>query len=105
MKTRYKIFLVIACFIAFYFAIIPIVGNCMESGADCTGYVELIHLTRPSITVDTLDEGISEWSGTVDGIEKPTIAMQIMRNIPFVTSMIVLPFVIIGLIVVLDKRK
>ncbi|EGG42351.1 Hypothetical protein Nlim_0796 [Candidatus Nitrosarchaeum limnium SFB1] len=105
MKTRYKIFLVIACFIAFYVGIIPVLGYCLESGADCTLYQELILLTRPTITVYTPWEGISEWSGTAEEIEKPTIAMQIMRNIPFVTSMIVLPFVIIGLIVVLDKRK
>jgi len=105
MKTRYKIIFVITCFITFYFAIIPVLGYCLESGADCTLYQELTLLTRPTITVDTPWEGISEWSGTAEGIEKPTIAVQTMRNIPFVTSMIVLPFVIIGLIVTWDKRK
>ena len=104
MKTRYKIFLVIAGFVSFYFAIIPIAGYCLESREDCTLYIELVNLTHPTITVDTLGDGISEWSGTPEGIEKTTISVQIVRNIPFVTSMILLPFVIIGLIVIWDRK-
>ncbi|MCE9653419.1 MAG: hypothetical protein K8Q89_10270 [Nitrosarchaeum sp.] len=105
MKTRYKIFLVIACFVSFYFAIIPVTGYCMESGSDCTLHMELIHLTRPAIAVDTFGDGISQWSGTVEGIEHTSMADQIMHNMPFVASMIVLPSVVIGLILVWDKRK
>jgi len=60
----------------------------------------MILLTRPVIV-----SGDLQWSGTVEGLEAPSPSEQIIHNLPFVTSMLVLPFVIIGLIVVLDKRK
>lgn len=102
MKTRYKISLVISCFVAFYFALIPAVQYCLESDADCTVWKELMLLTRPVISSD---EGIVEWSGTPQGIETPSVSDQIIHNMPFAVSMIVLPFVIIGFVVVWDKRK
>ncbi len=105
MKTRYKIFLVIGSFVAFYFALIPALQVCIDSNNDCTVWQELVMLTRPVISSSTLGEGIGEWSGTVDGLEIPSLEDQISRNLPFVTSMIVLPFVIIGFVVVWDKRK
>ena len=105
MKTRYKIFLVIGSFVAFYFALIPALQVCIDSNNDCTVWQELVMLTRPVISSSTLGEGIGEWSGTVDGLEIPLLEDQISRNLPFVTSMIVLPFVIIGFVVVWDKRK
>ena len=105
MKTRYKIFLVIGSFVAFYFALIPALQVCIDSNNDCTVWQELVMLTRPVISSSTLGEGIGEWSGTVDGLEIPSLEDQISRNLSFVTSMIVLPFVIIGFVVVWDKRK
>jgi hypothetical protein len=97
LKTRYKIFLIIVCFVSFYFAIIPILQNCLEYDRDCTIYQELMLLTRPVIVSGTGD-GL-QWSGTVDGIETTTIEIQVMQNVPFVVSMIVLPFAIIALMV------
>ena len=37
--------------------------------------------------------------------KKHSFENQIVDNMPFVTSMIILPFVIIRFVVVLDKRK
>jgi len=54
-------------------------------------------LTRPVIVSGTGD-GL-QWSGTVNGIETTTIEIQVMQNVPFVVSMIVLPFAIIALMV------
>ncbi len=105
MKTRYKIFLVIGSFVAFYFASIPALQVCIDSNNDCTVWQELVMLTRPVISSSILGEGIGEWSGTAEGLEIPSLEDQISRNLPFVTSMIVLPFVIIGFVVVWDKRK
>lgn len=105
MKTRYKIFLVIGSFIVFYFALIPTLQVCIDLNNDCTVWQDLILLTRPVITSSTLGEGIGEWSGTTDGMEIPSFEDQISHNLPFVTSMIALPFVIIGFVVVWDKRK
>jgi len=105
MKTRYKIFLVIGSFIVFYFALIPALQVCIDSNNDCAIWQELVLLTRPVITSSTLGEGIGEWDGTADGMEIPSLEDQISYNLPFVTSMIVLPFIIIGFVVVWDKRK
>ena len=109
MNTRYKIFLVIGCFAVFYFALIPILQACNSIDSDCTVWRELILLTRPVVMSsphiwDTGD-GWGAWTGTTEGPETPALADQIMNNLPFVTSMIVLPFVIIGFVVVWDKRK
>ena len=111
MKTRFKILLVVVSFIAFYFALIPILQTCHHStDSDCTVWQELMLLTRPVVTSsshiwDTSD-GIDEWTGTTEGMETTLpLEDQIMNNLPFVTSMIVLPFVIIGFVVVWDKRK
>ena len=75
MKTRYKIFLIIGSFSVFYFGLIPALQHCSESGADCTVVQEMVLLTRPAIIVDTLDgQGIQEWSGTPQGIEKSILS-------------------------------
>ena len=101
MKTRYKIVVVITCFVAFYFALIPILQVCTHSGGDCTLWQDLVLLTRPVISSG---EGI-EWSGSVEGKESLSVSELIIHNIPFAASMIVIPLVIIGFLVVLDKRK
>lgn len=108
MKTRYKIFLVIGCFAAFYFALIPILQACNSADSDCTVWRELILLTRPVVSSPHIwDTGsdVGSWAGTTEGHETPALADHIMNNLPFVTSMIVLPFVIIGFVVIWDKRK
>ena len=109
MKTKYKIFLVIACFVVFYFALIPIFYACNSIISDCIVWQELVHLTRPVVVSSShiwdTGDGIGSWTGTAEGIEVPTFEDQIIHNMPFVTSMIVLPFVIIGFVVVWDKRK
>lgn len=102
MKTKFKVATVIATFVVFYFALIPTLQICIDLESDCTVWQELVLLTRPVISSG---EGIVEWRGTVDGIEEPTVADQIAHNIPFAVSMIVLPFVIIGFVVVWDKKK
>ena len=108
MKTRFKILLVINLFVIFYFALIPGTQICIDFQGDCSVLKELILLTRPVVTSgeniwNTGDE-TDNWNGTVDGIKNPSLSDQIAQNIPFVVSMIVLPFVIIGFIVVWDKK-
>lgn len=109
MKTRYKIAIVIVAFTGFYFALIPILEICHNTDNDCTVWQEMMFLTRPVITssqhVWGTGDSIGEWSGTPEGIEIPSFDAQVMNNIPFVASMIVFPFVIIGFIVMWDKRK
>lgn len=100
IKTRYKIFLIIACFTSFYFTLIPTLQYCLESNGNCIVLQELMLLTRPVIVSDNI-----QWSDSVDGMETPSLSEQIMRNMSFVASMLVLPFVIIGFVVVWDKRK
>ena len=103
MKTKLKIALVIACFIAFYFALIPIFQACDEAGSDCTLWRELIGLTRPVVPSEWLGEQVG-WSGSVQKESTPLDSIAI-NNLPFVVSMIILPFVIIGFIVVWDNKK
>jgi len=107
MKTRYKILIVIASFVVFYFALIPALQQCLESDADCTAYQELALLTRLVISADLLgdESGIVAWSGTPQGIEKPTASDYLRMNQNFILSMIVFPCGIIGAIVIWDKRK
>lgn len=107
MKTRYKILTVIASFFTFYFVLIPVLQLCLDSGADCTTYQELVSLTRLVIGVDILggEEGILEWSGTSQGIEEPTTSDYLRMNQNFILFMIIFPCSIIGAIVIWDKRK
>lgn len=109
MKTICKIFLVVVCFVVFYFALIPVLQYCLESNGDCTVWQELMLLTRPVIVSDphiwNTGDDVGSWTGTTEEPEIPVLVDQIMNNMPFVTSMIVLPFVIIGFLVVWDKRK
>jgi hypothetical protein len=100
MKTRFKIFLVIACFVGFYFTLIPVLQFCLNSNDDCLVWQELMLLTRPVIA-----SGDLQWSGSVDGIEIPSLSDQLIQNLPFAISMLVLQFVIIGFVVVWDNRK
>ena len=104
MKTRFKILTVIACFAIFYVEMIPLWEACNATGDDCTVWRELINLTRPIIPSVWMGAEL-EWSGTADGVESPSLESLIMNNMSFVVSMIVLPFVIIGFVVIWDKRK
>jgi len=109
MKTRYKIFLIVGCFATFYLALIPALQLCMDSGDQCVVWKELVLLTRPVITSDphVWDTGndAGAWTGSVENMQTPSLEDQIIYNLPFVVSMIVLPFVIIGFVVTLEKRK
>ena len=104
MKTRFKIVIVIACFVIFYLVLVPIWETCNDFGADCSVWKELMLLTRPVIPGEWIGAEL-EWSGTPEDIESPTIERIVMDNMPFTVSMIVLPFVIIGFVVIWDKRK
>lgn len=107
MKTRYKTSLVIASFVAFYFALIPATHMCLESDSDCTIYQELIILTRPVVTLNIWDagDGTGTWSGTVEDMKEPTLIDSLGSNMKFVLSMVILPISIIAGIVFWDKRK
>jgi len=106
MKTRYKIFLIIGSFCAFYFGLIPALQYCNESGSDCTIVQEMVLLTRPAIIADAWDDqAIQEWSGTAQGIEKSTLSDYIRINQKFIFSMIVFPVGLIGAVIIWDKRK
>lgn len=104
MKTRFKIITVIVCFVAFYVGLIPIWEACDASDADCTVWRELINLTRPVVPSEWMGAEI-EWSGTTEGVESPSFERIAVNNMSFVVSMIVLPFVIIGSVVVWDKKR
>ena len=109
MKTKFKIILVIGSFVIFYFALIPAMQICLDSGGDCAVLKELILLTRPVIPSDTLiwdtGNGVGDWGGTPDQIESGSLSDHVVNNLPFVVSMIILPFVIIGFVVTLEKKK
>ena len=111
MKTRFKILLVVASFIAFYFALIPVLQSCNPiADSDCTVWQELMHLTRPVITSSShvwdTGDGIDRWTGTIEEMQTTlSLEDQVVNNLPFVTSMLVLPFVIIGFVVIWDKRQ
>lgn len=109
MKTRYKIFLIIGSFVAFYFALIPVTHSCIDSNNDCAVLREIILLTRPVITSTShmwdTGYGVGAWTGTIEEIETTSIKDQISYNFSFVVSMIILPLVMIGFVVVWDKRK
>ena len=108
MKTRFKILLVISIFVMFYFALIPGFQICVDSEEDCSIWIELILLTRPVVTSNesiwNTGDGVSSWTGTVNGMEDPSLEDQITQNTPFIVTMIVLPFVIIGFVVVWDRK-
>lgn len=103
MKTIFKIGIVIACFVAFYFALIPIFVVCDEAGSDCDIWRELIGLTRPVVPSEWLGQQIG-WSGS-DQEESTSLEDIAINNLPFVVSMIVLPLVIVGFVVVWDKKR
>ena len=68
MKTRFKIVIVIVCFVVFYVALIPIWQACNGSGIDCTIWQELINLTRPVVPSEWMGEQVG-WKGSTDDIE------------------------------------
>lgn len=105
MKTRYNILAVIISFVVFYFALIPALHICLESDSDCSTYRELVILTRPVVTVDVWDDGISQYSGTVEGMEEANVDDTLRMNQNFILTMIVTPSVIITGIILWDKRK
>lgn len=106
MKTRYKIFLIIGSFCAFYFGLIPALQYCNEFVSDCTFVQEMALLTRPAIIVDAWsNQGIQEWSGTAQGIEKATLSDYFRINQKFILSMIIFPGGLIGAVIIWDKRK
>ena len=108
MKTKFKILLVINLFVVFYFALIPGLQICIDFEGDCGLWKELILLTRPVVTsgenVWDTGDGINAWTGTPEGIENPLLEDQIAENIPFIVNMIIFPFVIIGFVVVWDRK-
>ena len=108
MKTEFKILFVITLFVIFYFALIPGLQICIDFEGDCSIWKELILLTRPVVisgenVLDTGD-GINAWTGTPEGMKNPSLADRIAENIPFIVSMIIFPFVIIGFVVVWDRK-
>ena len=106
MKTRFKIILVIVILVAFYFALIPIWHTCNDSGEDCTIWQELFLFTRPVVPSQLLGNTV-EWSTgqQEESFSEYDAADLIAANLPFIVSMIVLPLVIIGFVVVWDTRK
>ena len=108
MKTRYKIFLVVCFFITFYFSLIPLLQLCIALEADCIALKELVLVTRPIVTsgenVWDTGNGINAWTGTPEELENSSLEDQIAENISFIVSMIILLFVIIGFVVVMDRK-
>ncbi len=100
MKLRHKIPLVIAAFTLFYIQLPWMYGQCAQSDADCTVFVDLINWTRMGIY-----SGNGLWN-TGSGEEQiPTISDYIRINQNFILTMIVTPSAIIAGIVLWDKRK
>ena len=108
MKITFKILFVINFFVIFYFALIPGLKICIDSDGDCSVWKELILLTRPVVTsgenVWDTGDGINAWAGTNNGMKTLSLEEQISQNIPFIVSMIVLPSVVIGFVVVWDRK-
>ena len=108
MKTKFKILLVINLFVVFYFALIPGLQICIDFEGDCGIWKELILLTRPVVpsgqNVWDTGNGINAWTGTPEELENSSLEDQIAENISFIVSMIILLFVIIGFVVVMDRK-
>lgn len=103
MRLRYKASLVVACFVVFYVGITPIGMICVEPANNCTLVKELMTSTR--LTIPVGDDGTIEYTGTVQGVEKPNVEIFISQNTSFFTIMIITPTCIIFAIAFLEKRK
>lgn len=102
MRLQYKITIVATCFIVFYIGITPIAMICVEPANNCTFIEELWISTR--LIVPGGEEGIVEYTGSVQGIEKPNVENFILQNISFFVIMVIMPTCIILAVVLFEKR-
>lgn len=103
MRLRYKAFVVVACFVAFYTGLTPIYVACVESAYDCTLVTELVASTRLTLPVGNVVN--SEYTGTAQGVHGQNADIFITQNTSFFTIMVITPTCIILAIAFLERRK
>ena len=101
MRLRYKISIIVVCFVVFYLGITPIAMICFDPINNCT-FIEVLWInTRLTIPGG---EGDIEYTGTVQGVEAPNAENFIRQNISFFSTMIVIPICIILVVIFFEKR-
>ena len=81
IRLRYKISVVIACFVVFYVGITPIGVACVDPANNCAFLTELVISTRLVVP----GNAIIEYTGTAPGIEDPkfeNFISQTSRSLP-----------------------
>ena len=111
MKTRYKISLVIAISVTLYFVmhstylfnVCEFIVNSSDNWCMVFWNVDTsIHITS---TVWDSNNGIGEWSGTADGMERSTIPINLKDNSGFLFWHVIVPAFTILVIYQRDKSK
>jgi len=103
MRLRYKIFVVVASFVAFYAGIGPVSHACFDPDSDCHFAARLWEMTRVTVPVGS-DGGIGEWSGTAQGIEEPSVKHFVSQNVMFLFTMVAAPTCIICVLILFERR-
>jgi len=90
-------------------AIIPgLLFSCLSFTDECSIFQELMlytYLTIPGSLLGDEHDGISEWTGTVEGIEEPRLDYFLQNNVGFISFFVIIPFLIIIGLIIRDKKK
>lgn len=111
MKTRYKILSILATSVILYlimhstylFNVCEFIVNSSDNGCMIFWNVDTsIHITN---NVWNSNNGIGEWSGTAEGMEKSSTLVDLKNNSGFIFWHIILPTFAILLIYQRDRSK
>ena len=105
MKIRYKILIVIAIFVVFFFIRMPVATVChvlTEDKDNCQPLFEFVFDTSP---VMHGSEMVGSWTVTAKGMEYPSMPFILHGNVNAIALFFVLPMSIILVIYYKDKRK
>jgi len=108
MKARYKILIVIAGTVTLYMAIPGLMSACLSITDDCFVFGQLMTYTRlvvPGTIMWDKGDGIGQWTGTVEGIEEPSLDYFLQDNVSFIFFVLVVPALVIAGLVIRDKKK
>ncbi len=108
MKTRYKILIVIAGTVTLYIAIPGLMLVCLSFTDDCFIIGQLMTNTRlvvPGGIILEEGDGIGQWTGTVQGIEEPSLDSVLGHNVSFIFFVLVVPSLVIAGLVIRDRKK
>jgi len=108
MKARYKILIVIAGTVTLYMAIPGLMSACLSITDDCFVFGQLMTYTRlvvPGGIMWDEGDGIGQWTGTVEGIEEPSLDYFLQDNVSFIFFVLVIPSLVITGLVIRDRKK